>query len=149
MGFSGFELESDRIGPPEESGRGDGCTSPWVLLKRGLVSVLNDDELKVAIDPGGQLRLRAGANFLGHHSAIFEQHQRGNAANAVLGWNGRVFIHIELGHFQLALVFAGDLLDNGADHLAWAAPFSPEINKHGQIGLKDIGFKGCVGNGVD
>jgi len=50
--------------------------------------------LEVAVDKGGQLRFGQRPYLDRLHIAVAEQHQRGNAANVVLGRSGRIIIDI-------------------------------------------------------
>ena len=96
-----------------------------------------------------QLRLAQGAYFGRSKLPVLEQHQRGNAANAELGRNIAVFIHVHLGNLQLPLVGCRHIVQNGRDHFAGAAPFSPVVHQHGLAGLKHVRFKRGVGDVFD
>src|SRR5690606_40677955 len=81
--------------------------------------------------------------------AILEQHQGGNAANAVLGRGILVFVDVELGDRQAAGVFGGDFFQDGGDHFARATPGGPVIDQHRLAGLDHIGLEACVADVLD
>src|SRR6478672_7862653 len=62
----------------------------WILL-----SILD-----VAVDERGQLRLRQRAHLLGLEASVLEEHQRRDAAHAVLGRRHRILVDVELGDLQ-------------------------------------------------
>jgi len=55
----------------------------------------------------------------------------GITADSVARGCRAIFIHVHLGHLQLARVRSGDSVHNGCNGLAWAAPHSPEIHQDG------------------
>jgi hypothetical protein len=58
----------------------------------------------------------------------------------------RVFVDIDLGDGQLAVIFAGELFERGRDHAAWAAPFRPEIHNDRHFGVENVSLKALIGN---
>jgi hypothetical protein len=104
---------------------------------------------QLLVDECGQLGLAHGAHFGGGELSTFEDHERGDAANTEFGGNVAVVVHVHFGDLQLAFVSGGHFVEDGGNHFAGAAPFSPKINHHGLAGLKDVGFKCGVGNVFD
>ena len=41
-----------------------------------------------------------------------------------------VVVDVEFGDLELARVFRGDLVEDGRDHLAWAAPLGPVVDQY-------------------
>lgn len=105
--------------------------------------------LQAAINPGGELGLSGGAHLLRDDCAVFKQDQRGDAADAVLGRNRSVLIHIQFGDLQAPLVLGSDLFNDRTDHLARATPLCPEVDKDGQIRFQDFGLERRVGYSKD
>src|SRR5690606_11748990 len=97
-----------------------------------------------AVQESGQLRLRQGAHLGGGGLPVLEEHQGGNAADAVLGGGALVFVDVELGDRQAAGVFGGDLFEDRRDHLAGATPGGPVVDQHGLAGLDHIGIEAGV-----
>jgi hypothetical protein len=86
------------------------------------------------------------SDLLGLDCAVLEENQRGDAADAELGRRLGVLVDIQFGHLDLVAVFSGNLVQDGGDHLAGAAPFGPEIQQHGLLGLQDVlGERGIRG----
>ena len=65
-----------------------------------------------------------------------------------LDGSGRVFVDVDLDDLHVAAKLVGQFFQRRADHLARAAPLSPEIHDHGGVGLEHIVFKGRIGNRV-
>src|SRR5690606_21693169 len=105
--------------------------------------------LDVAVNEGGQLRFGKGAHFGRLDIATLEQHQRRNAANAILGGRFLVIVDVELGDLELAGVILGDVVQDRGDHLAGATPFGPVIDQHRGLGLQHFGFEVAVGHIVN
>src|SRR5260221_140751 len=68
---------------------------------------------QVLFQESGQLCLVEGAHLGGGQLAILEQHQRGNAADAELGGDLAVLVHIHLGDGQLFLVGLRCFVEDG------------------------------------
>src|SRR5690606_5225986 len=68
------------------------------------------NESEMAVQKLRELRLRQRADLGLDDLAVAEQHQRGNAANAVLARDRLVFVDVDLDDPQLAAVVAGDLV---------------------------------------
>src|SRR5215470_185848 len=58
----------------------------------------------------------------------------------------RVLVEVELGDVELVPVLFGDRLQDGRDHLGWAAPLGPVVHQNGPRGLQDLGLEGLVGH---
>ncbi|MNS70762.1 hypothetical protein D3C72_1041100 [compost metagenome] len=54
----------------------------------------------------------------------------------VLGGQGAVLVHVDLGDLGAAVVGVGQLVQGGGDHLAGATPFGPEIDQHRFLGIQ-------------
>src|SRR5687767_2686840 len=83
--------------------------------------------LDMAVNERRQLRLGQGADLGGLDGAVLEDHERWNAAYAVLRRSALILVDVELGDFELAGVFLGNLVEDGRDHLARPAPFGPVV----------------------
>ena len=70
--------------------------------------------------------------------AIFEDHNGGNAANAILASDIRRFVGVELYSLHLALVLTRELIDQRCDHAAWPTPWRPEVNQHWHIRVQHL-----------
>src|SRR3989304_7365421 len=64
--------------------------------------------------------------------AVFEDHQGWNAAHAQAGCRVWAIVDIDFTHFDRALVFGSQFLDNRGNHPAGPAPGGPEIDQYGQ-----------------
>jgi len=58
-------------------------------------------------------------------------------------------VNVDLGDTGLAVVFGCQFVEHGAQHLAGAAPFSPEVHEDGLGGLDDLRVKILGGEGDD
>src|ERR1700739_4700924 len=84
-------------------------------------------------DPPFQLAFGRRPDLRRFELAALEKHQRRYAANAVGSGGVGILIDVELGDRALALHFRSYFLKRGADHLAGAAPFGPEIDDDGAL----------------
>ena len=75
--------------------------------------------------------LLRGAHLLIHHLAVFEEEDGGDVADAILSDNGVVLVHIDFADGDAAVVFFGQLVDDGAYHAAGATPLCPKVEHHG------------------
>jgi hypothetical protein len=55
-----------------------------------------------------------------------------------------VLIHVHLGDLDLVTIFASQLFQNRADHLARTTPLSPEVEENRFIGLENVFFERSV-----
>jgi hypothetical protein len=85
------------------------------------------------------------ANDLIFHFAVFEEKEKRDGFHIVLHSKAASVIDIDLGNFRLAFDFARKLVENGTDHFAGAAPFSPEIDKYREIGIDHFGLETIFG----
>ncbi len=92
----------------------------------------------MGVDESCQLGLGGSAHFVASQFAVLEQQQGGNATNAELGGDAAVLVHIDLHDGELALVFAGHLVERGRDHAARPAPLGPEVHENGNAGLQHV-----------
>src|SRR5581483_4314309 len=84
---------------------------------------------QMRLDRLHQLRFRHVADQPLDRLAVLEHDERGDAHHAELLGDLRVLIDVDLRDLQLALLLAGDLLDDRRDHAARAAPGRPEIDE--------------------
>src|SRR5690606_24242588 len=96
------------------------------------------------VEEGLKLGAGQGADLGGGDLAVLEQHQGGNAADAILGCAVGVFVDVQLGDGEAALVLGGGFVEQGGDHFAGATPFGPVVDQDGQIGLEHVAGKGRV-----
>jgi hypothetical protein len=96
-----------------------------------------------------ELRFAQRADFGGGELAFVEDHEGGDAANAEFAGDVAVVVDVELGDLQLAFVGGGHFIQGGGDHFARAAPFGPEIDQHGHVGLQYVSLEAGVGDGFD
>src|SRR5258707_10006736 len=71
----------------------------------------------------------------------FEYHQCRDTPDPVLHRNTRVRIDVHFHDFELPIVFRGDLLDDGSDHLTWTAPDRPKIHENGGLRVQYFSLK--------
>src|SRR5882757_10423727 len=79
----------------------------------------------------GDLILRHRADDLLHYLPILEHQQSGDTANAVARGRIHRFIHVQLGHRELARIVLSNFRNRWRQHVARAAPFGPEIDHDG------------------
>src|SRR5690606_3297810 len=103
----------------------------------------------VAVNEGGPLRFGKGAHFGRHDIAALEQHQRRDAADAVLRGRLLVVVDVELGDLELARVVVGVVVQYRRDHLAGAAALGPVIAPDRALGLQHFVVEVAVGQMVD
>ena len=104
---------------------------------------------QLLVDESCELRFAESAHFGGSQLAIFEDHQSGDAANAIFGRNVAIFIHVHFGNLQLTFVACSHFVQNGGNHFAGATPLSPKVDNDWLARLQDIGLKGGVGGVFD
>ena len=56
-----------------------------------------------------------------------------------------VLIDVELRDLEAVAVFVGQVVQDGLDHLAWAAPLGPVVDQHRAVGLEHVVFEVAVG----
>src|SRR5690606_13212231 len=113
----------------------------------GRLEAYNESEM--AVQKQRELRFRQCADLGVDHRAVAEQHQRGDAADAVLGRHRLVFVDVDLDDVQLARVVTRSLGEDRGDHLARAAPFGPVIDEHRLVGLQYVLLERCIGYVLD
>jgi hypothetical protein len=96
-----------------------------------------------------ELRFAECSHFGGGELAFVEDHEGGNAANAEFAGDVAVVVHIELGDLEFAIVGRGHFVQGGGDHFAGAAPFGPEIDEHGLVGLQNVSLEAGIGDVFD
>jgi hypothetical protein len=96
-----------------------------------------------------ELRFAECPDLGGSELAFVEDHQGGDAADAEFAGDVAVVVHVELGDLELAVICTGQLIKGWSDHFAGAAPFGPEIDEHGLVGLEHVGFEAGIGDVFD
>src|SRR6478735_6109511 len=91
-------------------------------------------EVQLAHEP--VLRLRA--HRLLDDRAVLEQDDGRDRQHAEATGEAGLGIHVELRDLDPAGEVLRDLVDDGTDHPARAAPLGPEVDEHGQVGLDDL-----------
>jgi hypothetical protein len=104
---------------------------------------------QLLVDEGGQLRLAHGAHFGGRELAALEDHEGGDTADAELGGDVAVVVHVHLGDLEFAFICGGHFVQDRGNHFAGAAPFGPEVDHHRLARLEHVGFESGVGNVFD
>ena len=70
-----------------------------------------------------------------HNFAILEQHDGGDADDAVTAGNGGVAVYVDFSNFYFTFVIVGDIDDMGGDHVAGSTPFGPKVHEGGDVGI--------------
>src|SRR4051794_26491541 len=94
--------------------------------------------LQVGLQLLKELPLALGADDPVLGFTILEQNQRGDAHDLEPASDLEVLVDVDLANTELALVVAGDLLEDRSDHLARTAPFGPEVHEHRLTGALDL-----------
>src|SRR5579884_2949492 len=90
------------------------------------------------LQPFDELALGHRPDLGGDRLPVLEQDEGGDAAHAVFLRRLGILVDIDLGDGKLVLHLAGDLVEDGTDLLAGAAPFRPEIDQHGAARLEHV-----------
>ena len=98
-----------------------------------------------AIEAGLEVAFALQPDHLVHHLALVEHQHRRDGADAVLAGQTGMVVDVDLADPGLVGIFAGNFVDQGAEHFARAAPLGPKIHEHGHGGEKDFGFKIFLG----
>ncbi len=83
----------------------------------------------------------AGADDLVLHFAVLEEEQEGDRADAVFDGELAGVVDIDLADLGAAGDVGGELIDDGSDHFAGAAPFGPEVDEDRHVGVNDFGLE--------
>ena len=75
-----------------------------------------------------KLLLGPGTNYLIHHLAVLQNHQRGDAHDPELSSQLHFLVHVDLA-YKNVLALLSNFIHNGADHPAGAAPGRPEVQQ--------------------
>lgn len=94
-----------------------------------------------AVEARLQVALALGADHLLGNLTVLDDEQCRNRAHTELRGEALMFINVHFADLDLALVFTGEFVENGRDHLARTAPFGPEIHEHRGAGLQSFGIK--------
>src|SRR5687767_11043852 len=111
-------------------------SDPMTLGGRGRRERLAD----VLLELLEKLRLRLVADDALRLAAVLEQDHGRDRADAEPTRRDRIRVDVELRDLEL-VVLGGDLLEDGADHPAGAAPGRPEVDEHRLVGLQDLLFE--------
>src|SRR5437879_2917934 len=80
------------------------------------------------------------------HLASLEHKQRGDAGDFVAHGSGAVGVDVHFADGDFALIVLGELLDDGSDGAAGAAPGCPEVYQYGLFRFQNIRVEVCVGH---
>src|SRR5687768_5511334 len=86
---------------------------------------------KVLLERGGELGFGAAADDGFDEGAVLKDEQSGDAGDVVVLGGAGVFIDIELADEVAAFGFGGELVDDGGDRAAGAAPGGPGVDQDG------------------
>ena len=78
---------------------------------------------------------RACADDLVFHFAVFEEKEERDGSHVVFRGQTLSVVDVDLADFETVANFAGHFVQNRSDHLAGAAPFCPEVDENGFVGL--------------
>jgi hypothetical protein len=81
--------------------------------------------------------------------AALEDHDGGDAPDAVFSCHLGGVVDVELADLDLAGIFVGELFDDGSELLAGAAPGGGEVDQDGGIRLEDLGFEVLIAKVMD
>ena len=114
----------------------------------------NRDAVEWLLNQGAHINYAAygaGQGGLGHGPddgihllAAFEDHQGGDAANAVLAGDVRVLIGVQLDHLDATFKFLGDLINNRSNHPAGTTPGGPKVHQNWNVALENVLIEGGV-----
>src|ERR1043165_2240103 len=95
-----------------------------------------------AVNQRFQLGFATGsADVLCHDLPAFENEKHRNGADAEIGGEGLLVVHVDLGDLCLAAKFGGEFIQSGSHHFARTAPLGPEVHEHWGGGLKHFALK--------
>ena len=113
------------------------------LLKVSRASRLARWSKRMRADPAHDVSRTHGASLAGDLAAIFEQRQRGNAANIEAraeAWDG-LGIYLDQPHKRLQL--GGCLLVSGRHLPAGPAPWRPKVDQNCNLVARNVFVKSC------
>jgi hypothetical protein len=81
----------------------------------------------------GRLKIAfaARANHLVDDLAIFEEKQRGDGIDPILGSQLLLFVGVNFADLYFAIIFGGQFIEQRTNHFARAAPFGPKVHQDG------------------
>lgn len=120
-----------------------------VVLKRDPADLCLGGLTQLLVDEGYQLCFAEGADFGCCQLTVFEYHQCRNAPNAVLSRYGTVFVHVHFGNSQTSGVHRRNVIQDGGNHFARAAPFCPIVDQYRCGRFDDLSFESGIGNVFD
>ena len=113
--------------------------------------VIYNDALRLA-DSLHELRERIAQHTFGQGAdltmddlAICHEQHGGDALDAIFRHPFLIFIGVDLGDQQFALIFLGEFIQDRSDHFAGSAPGCPEIYDDGDVGLQNLLFILSIG----
>ena len=92
-------------------------------------------------EPVEQIFFACDSDDLVAQLAVLEKEQSRDRSDVVLERETLIFIHVHFRYLDRARFFARDFIQHRRDHLAWAAPFRPEIDDHGLVSLRHFTVK--------
>ena len=84
--------------------------------------------------------LRTHADALTGDLAVLEHEQRGDAHHAELTGELGLVVHVDLADLDVGILVR-DLIHNGGEHLAGAAPGRPEVHQNGLVRLQNLSLE--------
>ena len=109
--------------------------------RRGLRLLSGKDVLGESFDPLDQGVLGLHTDDAIHLFAVLEEHEHGDGAHTELGGEIGAVVDIDLADFDGVALLGSELLQDGGQHAAGTAPFSPEIDDDGRGRRFDFGLK--------
>jgi len=83
-----------------------------------------------------------GARLACDLMSVSEQGKGRDTLDVELGGDALLVLGIELGEPHVGFKLCGRLLECRRHHLAWAAPWGPEVDQHGDVAAADMPLKG-------
>src|SRR6266478_5381057 len=104
------------------------------------------------VDPAEQIFLARHPGDLIAQLPVLEEKQGWDSADVILKGKALVFVHVDFCNLDCARFFPRNLIKEGRDHFAGAAPFRPKIDNHRLVALRDfaveVGFVEIDGRGI-
>jgi len=73
--------------------------------------------------------------------AVLEEEEGGDGLDAVLGGEGAFLVDVDLQDLELAAELGGDVVEEGGDGLAGAAPLGPEVDEDDGVSALELGVE--------
>lgn len=91
-----------------------------------------------ALEAGFEILLTARADDLIGYLTLLEKQQCGNGMDPILGGKILVVVNVDLADSDAAIELLCQVIQDGREHLARPAPFSPKIHEDGRLRLQDV-----------